>query len=158
MIDDLFALSQSFLRLRNRSFQRYFLKSHPLSSRFSLIVGQRGVGKTTVIIQHILATYSDLFTPRALYVQTDHFRVASRSLYDIAEEFNNLGEVTTCITGRHRAGLRSKLISCLFGGRTLSQSRQSPAPRSGMTGAKDCALWRSSKGCNAALSFTLTDR
>ncbi|PJC76340.1 MAG: 3-dehydroquinate dehydratase, partial [Syntrophobacterales bacterium CG_4_8_14_3_um_filter_58_8] len=44
MIDDLFALSQSFLRLRDRSFQRYFLKSHPLSGRFSLIVGQRGVG------------------------------------------------------------------------------------------------------------------
>jgi hypothetical protein len=42
MIDDLFTLSQSFLRLRGRSFQRYFLKRHPLSTRFSLIVGQRG--------------------------------------------------------------------------------------------------------------------
>jgi len=102
MIDDLFALSQSFLRLRDRSFQRYFLKSHPLSSRFSLIVGQRGVGKTTVIIQHILATYQDLFTRRALYVQTDHFRVASRSLYDIAEEFNNLGGELLCLDEVHK--------------------------------------------------------
>jgi len=102
MIDDLFVLSQSFLRLRDRSFQRYFLKSHPLSSRFSLIVGQRGVGKTTVIIQHILATYPDIFTPRALYVQTDHFLVASRSLYDIAEEFNNLGGELLCLDEVHK--------------------------------------------------------
>ena len=102
MIDDLFALSQSFLRLRDRSFQRYFLKSHPLSSRFSLIVGQRGVGKTTVIIQHILTTYQDLFTPKALYVQTDHFRVGSRSLYDIAEEFNNLGGELLCLDEVHK--------------------------------------------------------
>ena len=102
MIDDLFALSQSFLRLRDRSFQRYFLKSHPLSTRFSLIVGQRGVGKTTVIIQHILATYQDLFTPKALYVQTDHFCVGSRSLYDIAEEFNNLGGELLCLDEVHK--------------------------------------------------------
>jgi len=102
MIDDLFALSQSFLRLRGRSFQRYFLKRHPLSTRFSLIVGQRGVGKTTVIIQYILATYQDLFTPKALYVQTDHFRVGSRSLYDIAEEFNNLGGELLCLDEVHK--------------------------------------------------------
>ena len=102
MIADLFALSQSFLRLRDRSFQRYFLKSHPLSTRFSLIVGQRGVGKTTVIIQHILATYQDLFTPKALYVQTDHFCVGSRSLYDIAEEFNNLGGELLCLDEVHK--------------------------------------------------------
>ena len=34
MIDDLFALSQSFLRLRNRPFQRYFLKSHRHADTF----------------------------------------------------------------------------------------------------------------------------
>ena len=114
MIDDLFALSQSFLRLQNRSFQRYFLKSHPLSSRFSLIVGQRGVGKTTVIIQHILATYQDLFTPRALYVQTDHFRVASRSLYDIAEEFNNLGGELLCLDEVHKYPVWSMELKSIY--------------------------------------------
>ena len=43
-------------------------------------------------------------------------------------------------------------------GRTFLPSRQSQATRSGMTGARDCARWRSSKGSSVALSFTWTDR
>lgn len=49
MLDELFSLSQTFLQLRNRSFHRYFLQETPLTNRFSIIVGQRGIGKTTAI-------------------------------------------------------------------------------------------------------------
>jgi hypothetical protein len=30
MLDDLIPLSQTFLRIRNRDFKRYFLRDHPL--------------------------------------------------------------------------------------------------------------------------------
>lgn len=103
MIEELVRLSQDFIRLYNRDYVRYFLRENRLDSRFSLIVGQRGVGKTTAIIQHILASYrNDPFTDKALYVQADHFLLGKRSLYEIAEEFHNLGGELICLDEIHK--------------------------------------------------------
>ena len=57
MIDELFRLSQNFIRIKNKEYIRYFLKTNPLESRFSIVVGQSGVGKTTTP-----ATYRSLFS------------------------------------------------------------------------------------------------
>ncbi len=103
MIEDLLRLSQDFIRIYNRDYLRYFLKTNRLENRFSLIVGQRGVGKTTAIIQHILAAYgNDPFTDKALYIQTDHFLLGDRSLYEIAEEFHQLGGKLICLDEIHK--------------------------------------------------------
>jgi predicted AAA+ superfamily ATPase len=103
MIEDFFRLSQNFLKINNREYQRYFLKTNHLSNRFSIIVGQRGIGKTTAIIQNIIQTYqADLFTPKALYIQADHFLVTKTSLYEIAEEFSNLGGELICFDEIHK--------------------------------------------------------
>lgn len=103
MIEDLLRLSQDFIRLYNRNYLRYFLKTNRLENRFSLIVGQRGVGKTTAIIQHILSVYgNDPFTDKALYVQADHFLLGDRSLYAIAEEFHQLGGKLICLDEIHK--------------------------------------------------------
>ena len=85
MLDDIFKLSRNFLKTFNKPYRRYFLEKYPLASRFSIITGQRGVGKTTAMIQKILsANDDDIFTKNALYVPVDHFIVAGRSLYEIA--------------------------------------------------------------------------
>src|SRR4030065_765708 len=103
MIEDLFRLSQSFLTIYNRKYIRYFIKTHPLQNRFSIVVGQRGVGKTTAIIQHILSSYkNDIFTNSALYIQADLFLVGSHSLYEIAEQFYNLGGEMICFDEIHK--------------------------------------------------------
>jgi hypothetical protein len=103
MLEELFSLSQNFIRINNRDYIRYFLKLNPLKNRFSVIVGQRGVGKTTAIIQHILASYDrDIFTRKALYIQTDHFLVGRRSLYEIAEHFCNIGGEMVCFDEIHK--------------------------------------------------------
>jgi predicted AAA+ superfamily ATPase len=103
MIEDLFRLSQNFLTIYDRKYVRYFIKSNPLQNRFSIIVGQRGVGKTTAIIQFILKSFeSDLFTSKALYVQTDHFLVANQPIYEIAEQFYNLGGELICFDEIHK--------------------------------------------------------
>jgi predicted AAA+ superfamily ATPase len=103
MIEDLFGLSQNFLTIYNRKYVRYFIKSNPLQNRFSIIVGQRGVGKTTAIIQFILKSFeSDLFTSKALYVPTDHFLVANQPIYEIAEQFYNLGGELICFDEIHK--------------------------------------------------------
>ncbi len=103
MIEDLFRLSQNFIRINNREYIRYFLKTNPLKNRFSIVVGQRGAGKTTVMIQHILASYrNDIFTNKALYIQADHFLVGRHSLYEIAEQFYNLGGEMICFDEIHK--------------------------------------------------------
>jgi len=113
MIEDLFRLSQNFLTIYNRKYIRYFIKAHLLQNRFSIIVGQRGVGKTTAIIQYILRSYeSDLFTPKALYIQADHFLIANQPIYEIAEQFYNLGGELICFDEIHKyAGWAGELKS-----------------------------------------------
>ena len=103
MLEELIRLSQNFIRINNRAYIRYFLKSNPLKNRFSIVVGQRGIGKTTAMIQNILASYdNDIFTKKALYIQADHFLVGSRSLYEIAEQFYNLGGKMICFDEIHK--------------------------------------------------------
>ena len=103
MLDDIFKLSRIFLKTLNKPYKRYFLEKYPLASRFSIITGQRGVGKTTVLIQKILsANHNDILSKNALYVPVDHFVVAGRSLYEIAEEFYNLGGTMICFDEIHK--------------------------------------------------------
>ena len=103
MIEGLFSLSQNFIRINNREYVRYFLRTYPLKNRFSIVVGQRGVGKTTAIIQHILSSYKNhIFTNSALYIQADHFLVGGHSLYEIAEQFYNLGGEMICFDEIHK--------------------------------------------------------
>jgi len=62
----------------NRPFKRYFLKKHALKNRFSIIAGQRGVGKTTAMIQYIYSfIQGDILSKQALYVPVDHFMVST---------------------------------------------------------------------------------
>ena len=103
MLDDIFRLSRNFLKTFNKPYTRYFLQKYPLASRFSIITGQRGVGKTTAMIQKTLsANDDDIFAKKALYVPVDHFIVAGRSLYEIAEDFYNLGGKMICFDEIHK--------------------------------------------------------
>lgn len=103
MLDDIFKLSSDFLKTFSKPYRRYFLDKYPLKNRFSIIIGQRGVGKTTAMIQKILSTHdNDIFTKDALYVPIDHFVVGGRSMYEIAETFYNLGGQTICFDEIHK--------------------------------------------------------
>lgn len=91
-MDSLFHLSKFFLKTYHQSYQRYLMKRHPFSSRFSIIVGPRGVGKTTMIIQHLVSWVdNDISSKRILYVPVDHFGVEKQTIYEIAEDFYNHG-------------------------------------------------------------------
>lgn len=59
-----------------------------MENRFSIIIGPKGVGKTTAIIQYLLKfTGNDRFSKNAIYIQADHFLLGQRSLYEIADQF-----------------------------------------------------------------------
>lgn len=91
-LDELYALSRHFLEIKNQDYQRYFIRDNPLKQRLSLIVGQRGVGKTTTLIQYLLHAVKNNFKdPSILYIQADHFLMGQTPLYEIAEQFQALG-------------------------------------------------------------------
>jgi len=92
MLDELRKLSQNFLRLKNSTYRRYFIQSNPFKHRLSLLLGQRGVGKTTTLVQYLMDKASqDLYNSSILYVQADHFLVGTTSVYEIAEQFHAMG-------------------------------------------------------------------
>jgi hypothetical protein len=89
MLEELTKLSQHFLQIKNQEYQRYFIQTNPFTERLSILLGQRGVGKTTTLIQYLLLqAKGDYFSSHILYVQADHFLVANNSLYEIAEQFS----------------------------------------------------------------------
>ena len=77
MVEKLFELSHFYLKNFNKKYKRYFLQKYALQSRFYIITGQRGVGKTTALIQHLmtLSNHNPL-TRKALYIPVDHTYVA----------------------------------------------------------------------------------
>jgi predicted AAA+ superfamily ATPase len=92
MIEDLYELSQAFVRNFKKDYHRYFFYRHLLSSRFSIISGPRGIGKTTTLIQYFLKfTNGQIFSRDALYISADHFLLAQCSLYEIADQFSKEG-------------------------------------------------------------------
>lgn len=102
-MEDLYRLSQTQLRLFNRPYQRYFLREPLLGHHLGIILGQRGIGKTTAMVQRLLTVAEqDFFSEAILYVQADHFLVGDRSLYEIAEQFVNYGGKCICFDEIHK--------------------------------------------------------
>lgn len=92
MFEELQKLSRYFLEVKNSQYRRYFIREAKFNHRMTMILGQRGVGKTTTLIQALLDFVGgDRFDPRILYVQADHFLMGTLSLYEIAEQFHLSG-------------------------------------------------------------------
>lgn len=74
-MQDLFELSARMASLKNRKFRRYLLSAKPFESTLTILLGQRGVGKTTMLVQYLLDRFEDAFSEQFLYVPMDHFIV-----------------------------------------------------------------------------------
>jgi len=74
------------LLIRNTSlnFKRYLFDELPWDSRLLGIVGPRGVGKTTMILQYIK---EQLDFNSTLYVSADDLYFTNNSLYELSQEF-----------------------------------------------------------------------
>ena len=115
MLDELRKLSQNFLKLKNSPYRRYFIQSDPFKHRLSLLLGQRGVGKTTTLVQFLMdKTSQDLYDPSILYVQADHFLVGNTSLYEIAEEFHKMGGKILALDEIHKYPNWSQELKSLY--------------------------------------------
>ncbi len=92
MFDELRELSQNFIKLKFEQYRRYFIETTSLKHRFSIILGERGIGKTTTLIQYLLDfANQDPLNETILYIQADHFLMGGKTLYEITERFYGLG-------------------------------------------------------------------
>ncbi len=65
------------------SFTRYLYDKINWNNRLIVIKGAKGVGKTTMLLQHIKRTFTD--PQKALYVSLDHIWFANHTLLELAE-------------------------------------------------------------------------
>lgn len=75
---------ETLLQSTTTNFKRYLYDKVSWESRMIGIIGARGVGKTTMILQHIK---ENLDSKRALYVSADDMYFGENRLFDLADDF-----------------------------------------------------------------------
>lgn len=89
-METLYQKFETLLRYTSLDFKRYLYEKISWNSRLVGIIGGRGVGKTTMILQYIK---ENLDSDKALYVTADDIYFGENRLIDLADRFyKNAGE------------------------------------------------------------------
>jgi len=100
MLEELFIKSRDFININNQEYKRYFIETKQLEHRLSIIIGSRGIGKTTTVAQYITKNYKE---NEALYVNLDDIQISSKyTMTGIAEEFVLNGGKLLCFDEIHK--------------------------------------------------------
>ena len=84
MIDEsLLQYMKEQLRLTSMDFKRYLYHKMEWDKRLQCLTGGRGVGKSTMVKQHIIETPEE----HSLYVSADHSYFTTHTLIELADEF-----------------------------------------------------------------------
>lgn len=98
-MEKLIANYKRILNLTTSEFHRYMYNKVNWNARLVGIVGARGVGKTTMILQYIR---EKLDVDTTLYVNAEHLYFSSHKLTELADEFSNYGGKYLVIDEVHR--------------------------------------------------------
>ncbi|MBQ7663721.1 MAG: ATP-binding protein [Bacteroidaceae bacterium] len=82
-MDRIFKTYGRLLAETDLSFTRYLYDKINWDNKLIVIKGAKGVGKTTMLLQHILKNFP--YKQKALYVSLDHIWFAQNSILDLAE-------------------------------------------------------------------------
>ncbi|MEJ7778569.1 MAG: AAA family ATPase [Daejeonella sp.] len=99
-MEKLFQYQAALLQNVSNDFNRYLFTKIQWDERFIAIRGLRGVGKTTMLLQHL--KYNLVDTSKHLYVTLDHPFFYSNSLYELAQSFYQLGGQTLLVDEIHK--------------------------------------------------------
>lgn len=80
--------------------KRYVYPELENPRRLLALIGPRGVGKTTILLQFLGETYDS--PDRGLYISADHVHVSAAGLYAIAEEHHRSGGTVLAIDEIHK--------------------------------------------------------
>ncbi len=98
-MDSLIRKYREKLHLTDTAFIRYLEPQIEWDARLIAILGARGIGKTTLLLQHI-KLHSDI--QKSLYVTADDLYFSNHTLVDLAEKFYHSGGKTLYIDEIHR--------------------------------------------------------
>lgn len=110
-MEQLIELFKRLLNLTNTSYIRYLHERIDWSSRMIGIVGARGVGKTTLLLQHIKLCHSVNDT---LFVNADDLYFAEHQLFDLASDFYRHGGKHLFIDEVHKYPDWSKELKMIY--------------------------------------------
>ncbi len=89
LLESLKEYSSLFLSKRTPHYERDLLHEINFNNRIIGIVGAKGVGKTTILLQYMKK--QNLSNDEMMYISVDHPLMSSTTILDIAKEFASLG-------------------------------------------------------------------
>lgn len=99
-LSEFFSIQSNLLAAVPRSESRFLKKSIDWNQRLIGIVGGRGTGKSTMLLQGIAE--HDTGDQQTLYISADHIHVQATGLYEIGASFFRLGGKTFIIDEVHK--------------------------------------------------------
>ncbi|TVP54334.1 MAG: ATP-binding protein [Mongoliibacter sp.] len=110
-MDHLFEYSNQLITQVDTVFRRYAYHRINWKNRLLGLIGPRGVGKTTLILQHIK---SNLNLSETLYVSAEDFYFAKNKLTDLASEFVKVGGKYLFVDEIHKYPDWSKELKLIY--------------------------------------------
>lgn len=98
-MEHLFEFYRKKVEQTNLDFFRYKFNNIKWEGKMLGIVGPRGVGKTTMMLQHIK---KDLDLAKTLYISADQIYFSQHSLIEVAERFNKMGGTHLVVDEVHK--------------------------------------------------------
>jgi len=89
LLESLKEYSSLFLSKKTPQYERGLLQTINFDNRIIGIVGAKGVGKTTLLLQYMKK--QNLSNDEMMYISVDHPLMSSTTILEIAKEFASLG-------------------------------------------------------------------
>ncbi len=100
LLNELLENSTLLINSNNIAYERYFLKKIDFDQKLIGIIGARGVGKTTAILQYLKKL--DVGFDKKLYISADMIEISDISLFEIAKAFQRFGGRVLAIDEIHK--------------------------------------------------------
>lgn len=99
-MDNVFNTYRKLISVEKSNFNRYLHADIDWNERMTCIMGARGTGKTTLMLQHIRDNFPD--RNKAVYVSLDNLWLSKKSLLDFVEQFSIYGGTHIFIDEVHK--------------------------------------------------------
>lgn len=100
MLGELISIHHEVMSTTALTFKRYLLEEIHWENQAICLLGDRGVGKTTLMVQRLLLAYQDV--ERALYISADNINVLGKGLFHIARTYFSEGGEALFIDEVHK--------------------------------------------------------
>ena len=110
-MEALFGISNNLVQHTQLDFKRYLYHEINWNNRLISLLGARGVGKTTLMLQYIKAHNTD---NSMLYITAEHLYFTQNTLLDFADSFVKLGGKVLCIDEIHQYVNWAKEIKVIY--------------------------------------------